>query len=309
MTQITASLIKQLREESSAGMMDCKKALTECSGDFEEAKDWLRKKGIAGAAKKASRVASEGLVAIATSGNKAAIVEVNSETDFVSKNEQFQKLVTGISCAALSAEGNVTKLNEAKCPESGKTVSEIITDNITTIGENLTLRRTAILEVSNGVVATYIHNALAPNMGKIGVIIALESEGDKEKLQSFGKQLAMHIAAAKPTALTRDEVDSSNIERERKIFADQAKQSGKPDNIIEKMVEGRIRKYYEEVVLPEQTFVIDGKAKVADAIASAEKDAGASIAISGFVQFTLGEGIEKQETDFAEEVAAAVGGA
>jgi len=305
MTQITASLIKDLREASGAGMMDCKKALNENNGNIEEAKDWLRKKGLAAAAKKSSRVASEGLVGIAQSDNKAAIIELNSETDFVSKNEQFQALVADVANAALAANGDIDALNSQEV--SGKKVSDLITDSIAVIGENMSLRRSAALSVDNGVVATYIHNAQAPNLGKIGVLVALESTGDKDKLNALGKQIAMHVAAAKPEALTREGVNSDNIEREREIFADQARQSGKPEAIIEKMVEGRIRKYYEQVVLPEQVFVIDGKAKVSEAVSAAEKDVGAPIKIADFVQFTLGEGIEKEEDNFAEEVKAAAG--
>jgi len=309
MSEITASKIKELREVSGAGMMDCKKALNETKGDFEAAKDWLREKGLAAAAKKASRVASEGLVGIAKEGNKAAIIELNSETDFVAKNDQFQKLVEGVSSAALAVDGDFNKIADFICPVNGKKVSEVITDNIATIGENLTLRRSAGLSVSEGIVATYIHNAAAPNLGKIGVLVALESSGDKDKLEALGKQVAMHIAAAKPEALTTEDVDKDALERERNIYAEQARSSGKPEEIIEKMVDGRIRKYYEQVVLLEQAFVIDGKTKVSDILKAAEKDVGAEIKLTGYVQFTLGEGIEKKENDFASEVAAAVGSA
>ncbi len=308
MASITASDIKKLREASGAGMMDCKKALAETDGDFDAAKDWLRKKGLSAAAKKSGRVATEGLVGIAVEGSKAAIVEVNSETDFVAKNEQFQKLVSGIAKAALQSGGDIEKMQSCTCSESNKTLSEIITDNIATIGENLTLRRAAALEAGEGVVATYIHNAQASSMGKIGVLVALESAGDKGKLEALGKQIAMHIAAAKPESLTIEGVNQDNLAREKAIYADQARSSGKPENIIEKMVEGRIRKYYEQVVLPEQLFVIDGKTRISQVLKDAEKDVGAPVQIADFVQFTLGEGIEKEETDFAAEVAAAVSG-
>ena len=296
---ISASMIKDLREATGAGMMDCKKALNETNGDFEAAKDWLREKGIAGAAKKSGRIASEGLVAVATEGNKAAIIELNSETDFVAKNEQFQALVADVAKEALTVDGNLDTLSNK--------VGSKITDAIATIGENITLRRAAALSVSKGTIQSYIHNQQAEGMGKIGVIVALESDAPAEKLAGIGKQIAMHVAAAKPIALTREEVPSEELDRERKIFSEQARASGKPDSIIEKMVEGRIRKYYEEIVLPEQTFVIDGKSKVSDALAAAEKDAGAPIKITGFIQFTLGEGVEKKEDNFAEEVRAAAG--
>ncbi len=299
MAAITASLIKELREATGAGMMDCKKALAENNGDFEAAKDWLREKGIAKAGKKSGRVAAEGLVGVSVSGTKGAIVEINSETDFVSKNEQFQKLAEDVTDAALDVDGKLDALVQAK--------GEKITDAVATIGENIQLRRADSLSVSKGAVVSYIHNAVTDNLGKIGVLVALESDASADKLESIGKQVAMHVAAAKPIGLTRDDVPSEELERERKIFSEQAKASGKPDNIIEKMVEGRIRKYYEEVVLPEQTFVIDGKTKVQDAVDAAAKEIGSPIKIAGFVQYTLGEGIEKKEDNFAEEVKAAAG--
>lgn len=288
--------------------MDCKKALNETNGDIEAAKDWLREKGIAKASKKAGRVAAEGLVGVAIEGNKGAIIELNSETDFVAKNEQFQELVKGFSQVALNINGDINALDNATCPTTGKKPTEVLTDAIATIGENLSLRRMAALEVDEGMITSYIHNAQAPNMGKIGVIIALKSSGDTAKLEALGKQLAMHIAAAKPVALTRDEVPTEELDRERKIFTEQARNSGKPDNIIEKMVEGRIRKFYEEVVLPEQVFVIDGKTKVEEIVAQTAKEIGADIEIAGYVQYTLGEGIDKKEENFADEVAAAANG-
>lgn len=307
MTEITASLVKQLRETSGAGMLDCKKALEEAKGNFDTALDWLRKKGLSAAAKKSGRVASEGLIAIFQEGTKAAIIELNSETDFVAKNEKFQQLAAVSAKYALGVNGDLQKLNDFVCPVQKKKVSEAITEAIAVIGENINLRRSAALEVKEGVVASYIHNAVAPNLGKIGVLVALESSGDKQKLAALGKQIAMHVAAAKPESLDVSGVNQENLAREKAIYADQAKASGKPDNIIEKMVEGRVRKYYEQVVLLEQLFVIDGKTKISDLIAASAKDVGAPVKISGFIQFVLGEGIEKKENDFAKEVAAAAG--
>lgn len=307
MSKITASDIKALREATGAGMMDCKKALTECDGNSENAKDWLRKKGIASADKKSGRIAAEGLVGFSVNGNEASIIEVNSETDFVAKNDEFQQLVINISKLSLSAKGDLDALNNTKCQDCDKTIADKITDSIGSIGEKISLRRTAYLSVDNGVISTYMHNAQCEGLGKIGVLVALESEGDVEKLQTIGKQIAMHIAAAKPQALTRDEVPSDILEREREIFSSTAKASGKPENIIEKMVEGRIRKFYEEIVLPEQAFVIDGKTKVSEFLAAASKDVGADIKIAGFVLYILGDGIEKKEDNFVEEVTAAAG--
>lgn len=303
---ISASQVKELREKTGAGMMDCKKALSEANGDFEAATDWLRTKGLAAAAKKSGRVAAEGLVAVASAMKKAAIIEVNSETDFVARNDKFQALVSSVAQLALS-NNDIDALKNAK-HSSGKSVADEITENIATIGENLSLRRVTALEVQNGVVASYIHNAVAPNLGKIAVIVALESNASNlEKLEQLGKQIAMHVAAARPIALNESEVDGATIEREKQIFSEQAKASGKPDNIIEKMVEGRIKKFYAEVVLPQQTFVIDGKSSVADYVAAVAKELGAPIQISGFARFELGEGIEQAETDFAAEVAAVAG--
>lgn len=311
MAEITASIIKQLRETTGAGMMDCKKALQESNGDFDGATDWLRTKGLAAAAKKSSRQASEGVVARAQTEDrkKAALVELNSETDFVAKNEQFQQLANGVVQRALDVNGDLDQLNDATCQKHNKKISEVITDAVATIGENINLRRSISLSVSEGIVASYIHNTYTPDLGKIGVLVALESTGDQDKLEEIGKQVAMHVAAAKPEALTRDEVPEENIQRERDIFVEQAKASGKPDDIIEKMIDGRVRKYYEQVVLPEQTFVIDGKSTVAEFIEKSAKDIGAPITLKAFAQFTLGEGIEKEQKDFAEEVAAAVGAA
>lgn len=308
MAEITASLIKDLREKTGAGMMDCKKALTEVAGELEAAVDWLRKKGLASAAKKAGRTAAEGLIAVAVSGNKGAIVELNAETDFVARNEQFQKLATDIATVAVtSATNDVEAIKTQKL--GGTTVAEAITGAISTIGENMNLRRASVLSVDQGVVCSYIHSAVAPGLGKIGVLVALKSTGDAAKLQEVGKQVAMHIAAARPEALNREAVDSSKLDRERAVLTEQASGSGKPAEVIEKMVEGRIRKYYEEVVLLEQLFVIDGKTKISDFIATAAKEIGAPIELSAFERYQLGEGIEKESSDFAAEVAAAAGAA
>ncbi len=307
MADISAALVKELREMTGAGMMDCKKALTENAGEIEQAIDWLRKKGLASAAKKSGRVASEGLVGIAVEGTRGAAVEVNSETDFVARNDKFQGLVSAVAGLALGTGGDVEKLKAAGYPGAGHSVAEELTKLIATIGENMVLRRTAQLAVTDGVVAAYMHNQAAPGLGKISVLVALESSGDKAKLAAFGKQLAMHIAAANPQALEPKDVDTSALDRERAVLAEQAKASGKAPEIIAKMVEGRLRKYYEEVCLLEQIYVIDGESRVKAALAAAGKDAGAPVTIAGFVRFQLGEGIDKKEDDFAAEVAAAAG--
>lgn len=304
MAAITAALVKELRDSTGAGMMDCKKALTETDGDVEAAVDWLRKAGLAAAAKKAGRVASEGLVAVATEGNAGAVVEVNSETDFVARNDQFQAFVGDVAKIALGVGGDMDAVNDASMA-NGDSVSESIKNLIATIGENMGLRRTAGLSVEKGVVASYVHNATAPGLGKIGVLVGLESDGDAAKLEAFGRQLAMHVAAAAPQWASTDEVDTEALDRERQILSEQAKASGKPDEIVAKMVEGRLRKFYEEVVLTEQVFVIDGETRVSKAVEAAAKDAGAPINVTGFVRFVLGEGVEKKEEDFAAEVAAA----
>lgn len=292
---------------TGVGMMDCKKALTETNGDIEAAVDWLRSKGLAKAAKKADRVAAEGLVGVAVEGNRAAIVEINSETDFVARNEQFQSIVANTAKLALGTNGDAAALAATAYPGTGRTVSEELTEAIAKIGENMTLRRTAVLEVASGVVGTYVHSSIAEGLGRIGILVGLESTGDKGVLAALGKQIAMHIAATNPLSLSAEDLDPAAVERERAVFSEQAKASGKPDNIIEKMVEGRIRKYYEEVTLLAQVFVIDGENTVAQAVANAEKDAGAPIKVTGFVRYALGEGIEKHEADFASEVAAAAG--
>jgi len=309
MTDITAAMVKELRESTGAGMMDCKAALSETNGDMEAAVDWLRKKGLSKAAKKSSRVAAEGLVAVTLNGDETtgAVVEVNAETDFVARNEQFQQFATKVASIALTTDGDVAALNGATYGGS-EDVQTKLTNLIATIGENMSLRRFTKLSVTNGVVAAYVHNQLSAGLGKIGVLVALESTGDKEKLKDLGKQLAMHVAAANPQFLNITSVDGASLDRERDVYRDQAKASGKPDDIVEKMVEGRIRKYYEEVVLLEQTFIMDGESKITKLLESAAKDVGAPVQLTGFVRYALGEGIEKEETDFAAEVAAAVNG-
>jgi elongation factor Ts len=304
MAEITASLVKELREKTGAGMMDCKKALTETSGDVEGAVDWLRKKGLAAAAKKAGRVAAEGLVAVATSDTVGAVVEVNSETDFVARNERFQAFANEAARQALTGVGDLGTLLQAQYPDTGRTIAEEVTHMVATIGENMNLRRISRIEVGSGVVASYVHNALAPNLGKIGVLVGLESTGDRDRLLELGKQIAMHIAAARPEAVNIEDVDSTALDRERSVLADQARASGKPEEIIAKMVEGRLRKYYEEVVLLEQVYVIDGENKVRKVVETVAKEIGAPIKVVGFTRYVLGEGIEKEQSDFAAEVAA-----
>jgi len=305
---ITASMVKELREKTGVGMMDCKKALAETNGNIEEAIDWLRAKGLAKAARKAGRVAAEGLVGVAANGRKAAVIELNSETDFVARNDAFQALVKNIASVALDVEGDVEALAKAEYPGSSRSIGDEITEAIAKIGENMTLRRVATLEVENGVVASYIHNAISDGIGKIGVLVALESAGDTQKLNAFGRQIAMHIAAVNPLAVSADELDPEIVERERAVYGDQAKASGKPDDIVAKMVEGRIRKYYEEVVLLSQTFVIDGENTVQKAVELAAKEIGAPIKVVAFERFVLGDGIENKEEDFAAEVAAVARG-
>jgi len=303
MAQISASLVKDLRERTGAGMMDCKKALNESGGDLDAAVDWLRKKGLAAAAKKAGRVAAEGLVAVATDGRRGAAIELNAETDFVARNETFQGLVETLAGLVLAEGDDVETLKGKPYPGSERTVADELTHQVATIGENMNLRRAAVLEVGNGVVASYVHNVVRPGLGRIGVLVALESEADAAKLADLGRNIAMHVAAAAPRFLNRDAVDASDLERERAILTEQARDSGKPDNIIEKMVEGRMRKFYEEVCLLEQTYVMDNESKVQAVVDAAAKDLGAPVAVTGFVRFNLGEGIEKEEKDFAAEVA------
>ena len=304
---VTAQQVKELRDATGVGMMDCKKALDETNGDIEAAVDWLRTRGLAKAAKKAGRVAAEGLVGIVVDGTRGAIVEVNSETDFVARNEQFQTIVGNITRLALESAGDVHVLSEMPYPGSGRSVSAELTDAIAKIGENMNLRRSAMIEVTDGVVGSYVHNAVKPGMGKLGILVGLESTGDKAVLATLGKQLAMHIANTRPLSVSPDDIDPDVVARERAIFTEQAKESGKPAEIVEKMVDGRVRKFYEEVTLLAQTFVIDGESKVADVVKRAEKDAGAPIKVTKFVFYALGEGIAKEETDFAAEVAATAG--
>lgn len=307
MTEITAAMVKDLRETTSAGMLDCKKALVETNGDMEQAVDWLRKKGLSSAAKKASRIAAEGLVSVAVDGNKGAIAEVNSETDFVAKNDIFQEYVADAAIVALRSNGEVCDMKTFNCPKCGKTFEERLTDMIAKIGENMNLRRAKMVEVDDGVIASYIHNAATATTGKIGVLVALESKADKAKLAELGKHIAMHIAASNPLFQTIADVDSEAVEREKAIFAEQAKASGKPENIIEKMVEGRVRKYYDEVVLEEQAYIMDPDKKIKQIIADAAKEMGTDIKLKEFVCFRLGEGLQKKEEDFAAEVAAQLG--
>ena len=307
MAAVTAALVKQLRDQTGAGMMDCKAALTATDGDFEAAVDWLRKKGLAAAAKKAGRVASQGLVGLAVSGRRGAMVEVNSETDFVARNHDFQALVRTIAQLALEIGGDRERLIQATVPGSGRSVADEITQAVAVIGENINLRRSAAIEVDAGVVGAYVHGVLAPGLGTIGVLVGLHSSGDPERLAGLGKQLAMHVAAAKPQAASIDRLDAATLERERAIYADQARASGKPENIIDKIVEGRVRKFYEEAVLLEQPFVIDPDLKVRDAIDRVAEEIGGSIAVTEFVRFSLGEGLSRAGGNLADEVAPLAG--
>ncbi|ODN71140.1 translation elongation factor Ts [Methylobrevis pamukkalensis] len=304
---ISAAQVKDLREKTGAGMMDCKNALKETDGDIEAAIDWLRAKGLSKAAKKAGRVAAEGLVGVAVSGTKAAVVEVNSETDFVARNEAFQTLVRNVAEVAVNVDGDIAAVGAAAYPGKGHSVEAEVKDLVATIGENMTLRRALVLEVEQGVVAPYVHAVVAEGLGKIGVLVALESAGNADELMKLGRQIAMHVAATSPLGVTPDEISEDVIERERAIFSEQARESGKPANIIEKMVEGRIRKFYEEVTLLKQPFVMDPDKTVEAAVKAAEATVGAPIKVKAFARFNLGEGIEKEETDFAAEVAAAAG--
>jgi elongation factor Ts len=306
MAEITAASVKELRERTGAGMMDCKKALAENQGEMEASVDWLRAKGLAAAAKKAGRTAAEGLVGVAVEGKKGAIVEVNSETDFVSRNEQFQDFVRTVAAMTLGTGSDIEALKDA-CWPGGGTVEEKLTSNIATIGENQSIRRAALLAVEEGVIVSYVHNAVAPGLGKIGVLVALASDGDTARLESLGKQLAMHIAAANPLALRSEDLDPALLERERGIAREKAAESGKPAEIVEKMVEGAMAKFRKENALLSQLFVIDNKTRVEDVVAAAGKEAGAPVTLQAYVRFQLGEGIEKKESDFAAEVAAAAG--
>jgi len=307
MAQITAQLVKDLREKTGAGMMDCKTALSETNGDFEGAIDWLRKKGLSQAAKKSSRIAAEGLVGVATVGNVGAVIEINAETDFVARNVLFQDFVDSAAKIALEVKGDIEVLKTKPHPGESRTVADQLTHLIATIGENMAIRRAAALAVDKGVVTSYIHTAVRPGLGRMGVLVALESTGDTEKLNALGKQIAMHVAAANPQFLSTDSVDSASLEREKAIYRDQAIAAGKPADIAEKMIVGRVRKYYEEVVLLEQPYIMDDKSKVSQVIEKAGKDIGAPVKLTGFVRFALGEGIQKKEEDFAAEVAAVSG--
>lgn len=306
MAQITAALVKTLRDKTGAGMMDCKKALTESAGDIDDAVDWLRKNGLAAAAKKAGRVAAEGLIAVATEGNRGALVEINAETDFVGRNDDFQDFVRDVAGIALETDGTVDSLGEAKMGEG--TVASQLTDLIARIGENMSLRRVERLSVESGTVGSYVHNSVAPGLGRIGVLVGLESSDSSESLDRFARQLAMHVAAASPQWTAIEGIDSAALDRERTVLTEQARASGRPENIIEKMVEGRLKKFYEESVLLEQTFVIDGESKISKAVETLADEIGAPVSITGFHRFMLGEGIEKKEDDFAAEVAATAGG-
>jgi len=304
MAEITASEVKALRDRTGAGMMDCKKALVACEGDVEKAIDWLRKKGLSAAAKKSGRVAAEGLVGVYVDGNKGTVLEVNAETDFVARNDLFQKYVSTVVELASKNNADLESLKNLDYPETGRSVSEELTNLIATIGENMGLRRVSHISVSDGVIASYVHNKIADNLGKIGILVGLESTADKSKLLELGKKIAMHIAAASPKSVNVSDLDPEIVARERDVVTEQAKNSGKKEEFIPRIVEGRLSKFYGEVVLMEQIFVIDGSSKVKDVIAQAEKELGAPIKIIGFNKFVLGEGIEKQAVDFAAEVAA-----
>ncbi len=307
MVQVSAAMVKELRGRTGAGMLDCKKALVESGGDIAAAGEWLRKKGLAAAAKKSGRVTAEGLVGLRTDERAGALVEVNSETDFVSRNASFQAFVGTVADVALALDGDLAALRAAACPGSDRTVEGELTNLIATIGENMTLRRTARLSVNEGVVASYMHSAAAPGLGKIGVLVGIESAADAEALRQLGKQIAMHVAASAPRAVSAEDLDAATVEKEREILREQAAASGKPPAIVEKMVEGRLRKFYEEVVLLNQVWVIDGESRVASVIDAAAKELGAPIRIAGFLRYRLGEGVERREDDFAAEVAQLAG--
>jgi elongation factor Ts len=306
MAEITAALVKDLREKSGAGMMDCKKALVENDGDVELAIDWLRTKGLSKAAKKADRIAAEGLVAVAVSGNSGAMIELNAETDFVARNVLFQGAAKAVAATALQVGTDVEALNAAKTAE-GEIIADMLGNLIATIGENMVLRRAARFEVSQGAVASYVHNATAPDLGRIGVLVAVEGAGDEAVLRELGRKIAMHVAATQPLSLSTDDLDPEAVERERAIFTEQALESGKPAGVVEKMVEGRIRKFFEEVVLLKQAFVMNPDLTVEQLVAETAKTLGSPVTIKGFARLALGEGIEKKTEDFAAEVAAVSG--
>ena len=311
MAEITAALVKELRETTGVGMMDCKKALVETGGDIEQAIDWLRAKGLSKAAKKSDRIAAEGLIAVAVKddgkGMTGAVVEVNAETDFVARNQLFQDAARGVATAALDVDGgDIQALNQATLPD-GQTVSDKLTNLIATIGENMMARRSAKFAVTEGAVASYVHNAVAPDLGKMGVLVALESTGPHDRVIDVGRKVAMHIAATNPMSLSTDDIDPAAVDRERAIFAEQAAASGKPPGVVEKMIEGRIRKFYEEVVLLQQSFVMEPDVTVGAFVEKCAKDMGHSIKVTGFVRLALGEGVEKKQDDFAAEVASLTG--
>ena len=300
---ISIELVKELRLKTSAGMMDCKKALTECSGDINSAIDWLRKKGLASASKKSGRISAEGLIGVFTDENKGAIIEVNSETDFVARNPEFQEFVYNLSKVSISLNGDVKLLEKNLYPNSDKNIDEVLKEKIAKIGENLIIRRSNYLEVNKGIIASYIHNPQTKDLGKIGVLIAIESSASSDKLLNFGKKIAMHVAAASPASVNIDDLSKDLVDRERKVLVDQAIASGKPEEIAKKMVEGRLRKFYSEVVLMEQIFVVDGETKVSDIISKYSKELNEEIKIKSFIRYNIGEGIDKENKNFADEVA------
>ena len=304
---LSASMVKELREKSGAGMMDCKKALQETNGNMEEAVDWLRKQGLSAVAKKSGRVAAEGLIGITVKNNVGSIIEINSETDFVARNEMFQNFVSTCSELAIESNEDINALKNMSYPNSDRTVDEELTHNIATIGENMNIRRSELLTVSNGVVISYVHNSVKDGLGRLGVLVGIESEADKVSLAAVGKQIAMHIAATSPQSLNIEDLDQDLVKRERQVLIDQSIASGKPSEIAEKMVVGRMQKFYQDVVLNEQTFVIDGETKIKDVIKKLEKDLNTKVKLSGFKKLTLGEGIEVSANDFAAEVAATAG--
>lgn len=307
MAEITATLVKNLREKTGAGMMDCKKALVETAGNLGAAVDWLRTKGLAAAAKKAGRVAAEGLVGVTIEGDVGVLVEVNAETDFVARNEAFQEFVAAVGAVAIASGGDLEKLTNASYPGTGRTVAEQLTHLIATIGENMALRRVRLVRAKGGLLASYVHNALTPSLGRIGALVALNTKSKGEAVKTLGKQLAMQIAASRPQVINRDGLDPTLVERERGILAEQARATGKAEEIVAKIVEGRMRKFYEEMCLVDQTFVIDGETKVGKVLETAAADAGGPVSVTDFGLFVLGEGIEKQEKDFAAEVRATIG--
>ena len=301
---LSVSMVKELREKSGAGMMDCKKALLETDGKIEEAIDWLRKQGLSAVAKKSSRVAAEGLIGVTVKDNQGALIEINSETDFVARNELFQDFVKTCSDLSLTCNEDIEILKQMQYPNTGRSVDQELSNNIATIGENMNVRRTKILKVANGVITSYVHNSVADGLGKLGVLVALESNGDKDKLSSVGKQIAMHIAATSPKSLSIEDLDKNIVDRERQVLTDQAIASGKPKEIADKIVEGRMHKFFQEVVLNEQISVLDGETKIKDVVKKHTNETGFDIKLKGFKIIKLGDGIEVEETNFAEEVAA-----